>query len=72
MPKFHYGQHTSICVEFGNPRFYWCYMDEDFMKLVKAIAERSLAGSSPTIVAGKIVQKSILGKTAAMHFGVSP
>ena len=68
MPKFHYGQHVSILASAGNPRVYWCYPDEDFMRIVKLVAEKCLAGSPPTLVAQKIVRKMLLGKVAMMFF----
>ena len=36
VPKFHYLWHVAEDARFSNPRFGWCYPDEDFMRIVKA------------------------------------
>ena len=70
MPKFHFGQHVAISAAGGNPRWYWCYPDEDYMRIVKLVAEKCLSGTAPTIVANKIILKLLLGYLAGLHFEI--
>ena len=35
VPKHHYLQHLALMSKFMNPRFGWCYPDEDFMRIMK-------------------------------------
>ena len=37
VPKFHYKQHLGLTSRYSNTRWSWCYADEDFMELVKAL-----------------------------------
>ena len=36
VPKFHYVWHIIFQSRIANPRFNWCYPDEDFMRVLKA------------------------------------
>ena len=58
----------GLAAAFGNPRFYWCYRDEDFMRVLKLIAEKSLAGTNATLVGMKIIEKILLGMVARLNF----
>ena len=63
---FHYAQHISTSASAGNPRMHWCYPDEDYMRILKKVAERCLAGSRPALVAANIVTKMLLGMIASL------
>ena len=45
VPKHHFTQHVKLQASLQNPRFCWCYPDEDFMGYVKSITESCLAGT---------------------------
>ena len=36
VPKFHDAQHIALQSVYSNPRWGWCYPDEDFMRILKA------------------------------------
>lgn len=36
VPKHHYAQHVGLQSRYYNPRWGWCYPDEDFMRILKA------------------------------------
>ena len=36
VPKFHYLWHIGLQSRWSNPRWNWCYPDEDFMRILKA------------------------------------
>eukprot|EP00974_Lingulodinium_polyedra_P049958 4804866-Lingulodinium_polyedra.AAC.1 len=60
-PKHHYMQHTVLQSRVANPRWAWCYPDEDFMRIVKKIGGKCLAGTAATKVVPKLIQKWQLG-----------
>ena len=71
VPKHHYVQH--ICMQMSathqNPKYAWCYPDEDFMGLVKQISSRCMAGTPVTKLMSKVVLKWTLGVIFRMHRG---
>ena len=36
VPKHHYAHHIYLTGRYANPRSFWCYPDEDFMRVLKA------------------------------------
>ena len=57
VPKFHFTWHVADCAKYTNPRTMWCYSDEDFMGIMKRIAEASVVGTSASHVGRKIVER---------------
>ena len=70
VPKFHYLAHIALLSVLANPRMHWCYMDEDFMKLMKAIAEKCTSGTPShmvfTKIAGKCVHQEVRAKAMSL------
>ena len=61
VPKFHYLWHIAQQSRVVNPRWSWCYPDEDFMRVVKLIGQKCMDGTATTKVAGKVVEKWLVG-----------
>ena len=70
VPKFHYLAHIALLSVLANPRMHWCYMDEDFMKLMKAIAEKCTSGTPSHMVFTKIAGKWGFGVSHRMNRGL--
>ena len=61
IPKHHYCQHLSDQCQYGNPAYSWTYGDEDFMSLVKKLAESCVLGTRVTAAVLNIIRKWGLG-----------
>jgi hypothetical protein len=59
IPKFHIFLHLCEvqCTTWGNPRWYWCYSDEDLQKLMKAVA----LSCHPARMASEVLRKWVVG-----------
>ena len=57
VPKHHWVQHLILQLAFGNPRDWWCYIDEDFMGIIKRIVLKSaVATAAPSVVKKGVVR----------------
>ena len=56
VPKFHYLYHLLQQSKYLNPRFCWCYGDEDLVGRASSLAHSCTRGTPPTQVLSKIVQ----------------
>ena len=61
VPKFHGLAHVMLQAEHQNPVWAWCYVDEDFMGIVKDIAESCTVATPLCDVPEKICEKWRLG-----------
>ena len=61
VPKFHYAEHSSLQSAYGNPRYNWTYMEEDFMGHLKSICARCTEGAPATAVVPKLLAKWAYG-----------
>ena len=61
VPKHHDCQHLAQQAELQNPRWSWCYPDEDFMGYLKTITESCLAGTKCHRVVSKVLAKWSFG-----------
>lgn len=61
VPKHHYLWHIGLQSRLANPRWAWCYPDEDFMRIIKLIGGKCLSGTATTKVAPKVVEKWLVG-----------
>ena len=61
VPKFHFWEHVAEQASVQNPVWSWCYVDEDFMRIVKDIATSCTAATALPKVAGKVAEKWRLG-----------
>ena len=57
VPNFHVGFHLVLQSRFMNPRFGWCYGDEDFEGVLKLICQRCTAGTPAHEVVSKVVRR---------------
>ena len=62
--KFHWAQHLSLQSRLGNPRFAWCFPGEDFMGILKDIAEMCMSGTPARMVVPHVRAKWLFGVTA--------
>ena len=70
--KHHTMQHILQHAQFSNPRFSWCYPDEDFMRIVKKIAERCMSATPAFQIVPKLVQKWLFGFVWRLECGARP
>ena len=59
--KMHYAMHIAIQARVTNPRFGWTYMDEDFMGLLKQIAESCAKGTPAQGMVLKLCERYVRG-----------
>ena len=67
VPKHHYLQHLALMSKFMNPRFGWCYPDEDFMRIMKAALNTNRVVNPSYLCNANsqaIGEKSIIGTAA--------
>ena len=57
VPKFHHFVHIGLQSLHGNPRFHWCYMEEDFMGVLEDICSRCTEGTPAEKVVPKMLAK---------------
>ena len=57
VPKFHCAIHLAFQSRLQNPRVAWSYPDEDFMHIVKEIAESCMSGTAAEGVVPKLLLK---------------
>ena len=60
-PKFHFLAHVALHSVYQNPRYNWNYTEEDFMGVVKHIAEMCTFGTPVEKVASVVCEKWALG-----------
>ena len=60
VPKFHYFVHIGLQALYGNPRFHWCYMEEDFMGVLEDICAKCTEGTPAIEVVSKMLQKWLI------------
>ena len=70
VPKHHYGQHVADQATLGNPKFSWCYSDEDFMGYLKLICEACTQGTAACNVVGKLLEKWSMGVALRLSRGM--
>ena len=56
-PKFHWLWHMSFRSRFMNPRRCACFIDEDFVKHMKQVAAKSVAGTRLHLVPRRVIAK---------------
>ena len=58
-PKFHMLQELVefSAVEAGNPRDFWCYMDEDFVGIISAVAMSRGGAEGPGTLPTRVVDR---------------
>ena len=61
VPKIHHFLHIGLQALYGNPRFHWCYMEEDFMGVLEHICARCTEGTPAIEVVSKMLQKWTFG-----------
>ena len=61
IPKHHILQHVAAQAQLQNPRWSWCYIDEDFMGLVKDLCGSCLSGAPAFKAMPKFVGKWTAG-----------
>ena len=73
VPTFHLSQHIVGQSMFSNPRWGWTYPDEDFESLLKAVCERSMAGTTTVHAVDKAVKRWVhcLALRAHLEAGVA-
>ena len=71
VPKMHYMAHIALMAAVCNPRWCWCYTDEDFMRIVKKIAESSTAGTPSHLISLKVCSKWAYGVSHRMSESVT-
>ncbi len=61
VPKFHFLEHLSLQSRFQNPKWSWTYTDEDFMGIMKDVAEACTVATPWDQVVPKVCEKWRLG-----------
>ena len=69
VPKFHYMTHIGFWSRLANPRWSWCYVDEDFMKTMKSIGQACTSGTPSHMVFSKVSRKWGFGVSHRVNRG---
>ena len=59
--KMHFACHLAMQSKYANPRHTWTYMDEDFMGLIKLIAEACSPGTPAHAIVLKLCSHYLAG-----------
>ena len=55
--KGHYMAHSALTCHHQNPRMGWCYMGEDYMKIMKSLMQSCVRGNAPQNATLKMLTK---------------
>ena len=66
-PKFHFWLHIAWMARYVNPRFAWCYADEDFVGKIATIAYASSFGRGPIKLGTSLMHRYLVALALRIH-----
>ena len=63
--------HLAVSAKWMNPKFQWCYMAEDFMRVMVKVSFAALLGSPTLLLSAKAIERWRIGRFFEIERGLA-